>query len=97
MSALNSNSTVKGSLSEWVKNNKVPRGKKTDESSIESARKSLSPKDMEEYFQYYNKVNKDKTPVNFRKGEKGDDFYYFQSSHNSKLVILRQTKVKGLQ
>ena len=84
MSALNSNSTIKGSLSEWVKNNKVPRGKKTDESSIESARKSLSPKDMEEYFQYYNKVNKDKTPVNFRKGEKGDDFYYFQSSHNSR-------------
>ena len=84
MSALNSGSSLKGSLNEWVKRNKIPRGKKGDESVVEAARKDLSSSDMEEYFQYYNETHPNTTPVNFRKGEGDDPFYYFQSSHNSR-------------
>jgi len=84
MSALNSGPALKGSLSEWVKQNKIPRGKKGDKAAIEKARKTLTAKDMREYFVYYNETHPDKTPVTFRKGEGDDPFYYFQSAHNSR-------------
>lgn len=84
MSALNSGSGQKGSLNDWVKRNKIPRGKKGDEGAIEAARKKLSSSDMEEYFKYYNETHPNTTPVRFRKGEGDDSFYYFQSSHNSR-------------
>ena len=84
MSALNASPTLKGSLSEWVKQNKVPRGKKGDRATIEKARKSLTARDMQEYFIYYNKTHPNRTPVTFRKGEGDDPFYYFQSDHNSR-------------
>jgi hypothetical protein len=84
MSALNSKASLKGSLSEWVKTNKVPRGQKANEDVVEKARKTLTEDDMVEYFNYYNKTHPNKTPVTFRKGEGKDPFYYFQTAHNSR-------------
>tara|TARA_R100001082_G_scaffold31857_1_gene16357 strand:+ start:4970 stop:6631 length:1662 start_codon:yes stop_codon:yes gene_type:complete len=84
MRALASNENAKGSLDNWVKTNKVPRGQKANKEAINQARKKLTASDMEEYFKHYNKVSGAKVPVNFRKGEGDDPFYYFQSSHNSR-------------
>ena len=71
---LDNGPTAKNSLDEWIKNNKLNRGEKSNKTRIQEERTKITKKDMMEYL---------KSIGQSYKTEKNDRFIYINTSHHS--------------
>tara|TARA_Y100001963_G_scaffold158202_1_gene257023 strand:+ start:4830 stop:6545 length:1716 start_codon:yes stop_codon:yes gene_type:complete len=71
---LDNGPTAKNSLDEWIKNNKLNRGEKSNKTRIQEERTKITKKDMMEYLKSIGQPYKT---------EKNDRFIYINTSHHS--------------